>query len=175
MFKLRTYTKLLNAAKAADTPRTKGVALEKLCTYVFESLDGVEVHATNVRTPFEEIDLQVWNAGVEQVLRQWSDVFIVECKNWSTPAGAPEVESFIGKLRRRQVKNGVFIAANGVTGGFPGRGNKGAAKLIESALMQDGTRVLVFRMSDLEAIRSVEDLRTLLKKRLCLLYASKIF
>jgi restriction endonuclease Mrr len=100
---------------------------------------------------------------------------MVECKNWSTPVGAPEVESFIGKMRRRQCKNGIFVAACSVTGGFPGRGARGAARLIETALAQDGIRLIVFRMSDLEAIRSVDDLRTLLKRRVCLLYASKVF
>jgi hypothetical protein len=175
MFKLAQYQKLLTAAEQATKPRERGVAFERLCKYLLEALDGVEVHSSNVYTASEEIDLQIWNAGIEPVLRHWGDVFLVECKNWTSRVGAPAVESFIGKLRRRNCKNGLFIAAGGVTGGFAGRGVRGAARLIESAFMQDGIRVLVLTLDDLKAITNVEDLRTLLKRRLCLLYASKVF
>jgi hypothetical protein len=50
MFKLTTYTRLIKSAKEAKTARSKGKALEKLCKYVCEMLDGVEVHEVNVHT-----------------------------------------------------------------------------------------------------------------------------
>jgi Restriction endonuclease len=51
-------------------------------------------------------------------------VILVECKNWNAPVGAPALDNFIGKLRRRNLRTGIFIAANGVTGHFiDGDGN----------------------------------------------------
>jgi hypothetical protein len=175
MFKLAEYRKLIRAAKTALTPNDKGDAFESLCRYLLEALDGVEVKFTNVVTDLEEIDIILWNARLEEVLKPWDFAILVECKNWSKPADKNQLESFIGKMRRRDSKTGMFIAANGVTGSFlRGEGNEtGAVGLIVSAL-QEGIRVVVITLSEIESIRSVNDLREMIKMKYCGVIAHRI-
>lgn len=160
---------------AALTSQTKGASFETLAMYLFEHLTGVEVTEHDIRMPSEEIDIVLWNAQQEEVLRPWEAVILVECKNWSTNVGAHALDSFIGKLRRRSLKTGIFVAALGVTGGFvKGDANEpGAAGIISSAL-QEGIRVIVITLADIRLVASLDDIRALIKKRYCGLYVHKV-
>lgn len=175
MFDLRTYQQLIAEVDHAITSQQKGVAFEELCKYLFESLDGVEVVEHDVLMASEEIDLVLWNAGKEGILRKWNDVILVECKNWSARVGAAMLDNFIAKLRRRSLKRGIFVAANGVTGGFlRGDSNEpGAVGIIRSAL-QEGIRVITLTMDDLRLIHSTDDFRNLIKKRYCGLFVHRV-
>jgi hypothetical protein len=176
VFSRRRYRALINAVDRATTSNTKGATFELLCKYLFELLDGVEIAEHDIRMASEEIDLVLWNAQLEEVLKPWENVILVECKNWSEPVGAALLDNFLAKLRRRTLKTGIFIAANGVTGHFiSGDGNEpGAAGVLRSAL-QEGIRVIVLQMSDLRAIDSLDSLRNLIKRRYCGLYVHKVF
>lgn len=159
----------------ATTNQEKGASFETLAMYLFEHLDGVEVAEHDIRMPSEEIDIVLWNAQREEVLRPWEAVILVECKNWSANVGAPQLDNFIGKLRRRSLKTGIFVAAMEVTGGFiKGDGNEpGAVGLIRSAL-QEGIRVIVITLTDIRTLTSLDDIRALIKKRYCGLYVHKV-
>jgi hypothetical protein len=177
VFDLTFYQALISQVDAAVDSHQKGKAFEDLADYLLSTLNGVEVAERDARMEAEEIDLVLWNAQVEDALRPWDGVILVECKNWSGPVGAPELDSFISKMRRRFLKTGIFIAANDVTGQYvngdatlPG----GARELIRSAL-QDGIRVITITMDDLRAITCSDDLRVLIKRRYCRLFVHKVF
>ena len=163
------------AVDAATTANEKGATFENLARYLFEHLDGVEVTEHDVRMPSEEIDLVLWNAQREEVLGPWEAVILVECKNWSSAVGAPLLDNFIAKMRRRSLRTGIFIAANGVTGQFlTGDGDEpGAVGIIRSAL-QEGIRVIVLTMTDIRAFTSLDDIRQLIKKRYCGLFVHRV-
>lgn len=163
------------AVDAAANAHDKGASFELLAMYLFEHLDGVEVTEHDMRMPSEEIDLVLWNAQREEVLGPWEAVILVECKNWSCPVGAPALDNFIGKMRRRSLKTGIFVAAQGVTGQFlNGDGNEpGAVGVIRSAL-QEGIRVIVITMDDIRAFASLNDIRVLIKKRYCGLFVHRV-
>ncbi|WP_175819058.1 restriction endonuclease [Burkholderia sp. BCC0419] len=163
------------AVDAAATNQDKGASFEALAIYLFEHLDGVEVTEHDIRMPSEEIDIVLWNAQQEEVFRPWEAVILVECKNWSANVGAPALDNFIGKLRRRSLTTGIFVAAMGVTGGFiNGDGDEpGAVGIIRSAL-QEGIRVIVITMNDIRTFGSLDDVRRLIKKRYCGLYVHKV-
>jgi hypothetical protein len=174
------FDPILLAARIADVDATatahdKGASFEALAIYLFEHLNGVEVTEHDIRMPSEEIDIVLWNAQLEEVLRPWEAVVLVECKNWSANVGAPALDNFIGKLRRRSLTTGIFIAATGVTGGFiNGDGDEpGAVGIIRSAL-QEGIRVIVITMNDIRAITCLDDIRRLIKTRYCGLYVHKV-
>jgi hypothetical protein len=175
MFDLQTYQQLIADVDNAATNKEKGDTFEELCAYLFESLDGVEVVVRDIQMDSEEIDLVLWNEGKEAILRKWDDVILVECKNWSTKVGAALLDNFIAKLRRRSLKTGIFVATNGVTGGFlRGDGNEpGAVGILRSAL-QEGIRVITLTMDDLRAIHSIDDFRELIKKRYWGLFIHKV-
>lgn len=175
MFDPAQFTAHIASVDAATTSQEKGARFETLTMYLFEHLDGVEVTEHDIRMPSEEIDIVLWNAQREEVLRPWEAVILVECKNWSVNVGAPELDNFIGKLRRRSLKTGIFVAAMGVTGRFVrGDGNEpGATGLIRSAL-QEGIRVIVITLADIRTFTSLDDIRALIKKRYCGLYVHKV-
>lgn len=176
VFDLADYQKLIGSVDLASNPGEKGSSLELLCKYFFESINGIEVTHHDIRMASEEIDLILWNAKIEEVFNPWDSVILVECKNWSSPVGAPLLDNFISKLRRRSLKTGIFIAANGVTGGFiRGDGNEvGAVGVIRDAL-HEGIRVIVIKMEDLRNVKSIEDIKNLIKLRFCGIFVHKVF
>jgi hypothetical protein len=170
------YDGLLGSIRAAATAMEKGRALEEITSYLFSALDGVEVMHRDARMAAEELDLVLWNAQIEAVLKPWDDVILVECKNWSTAIGASVLDSFIGKLRRRSCTTGILVAASGVTGGFVnGDGTEAGAIGIITAALQEGIRVIVITKDDLDGLTSVDDLRELIKRRYCGLYVHRVF
>lgn len=175
MFDLPTYQGLLAAVDAALTATQKGDRFEELCAYLFNNLTGVSIEGRDAVMASEEIDIVLWNAQTEEVLRPFDNTILVECKNWSAPVGAPSFDSFISKVRRRTLKTGIFIAANGVTGDFLNSNNgSGAIDLIKAAL-GEGIRVIIINRADLDAITTLDDFRTLIKKRYCGLFIHKPF
>jgi hypothetical protein len=175
MFDLPTYQGLLADVDAAVTPAIKGDSFEALCAYLFTNLSGVSIEARDAVMASEEIDIVLWNAQTEEVLRPFDNTILIECKNWSAPVGAPAFDSFISKVRRRTLKTGIFIAANGVSGDFlNGNGGNGAIDIIKSAL-GEGIRVIIINRADLESITSLDNLRILIKKRYCGLFIHKPF
>jgi hypothetical protein len=176
VFDLVQYQALLAGVAAAKTNNEKGAAFEELSAYLFSSLEGVEVTHRDARMSAEEIDLVLWNAQIEPVLKPWDDVILVECKKWSEPVGASVLDNFVAKLGRRSCTTGIFVAANGVTGGFVnGDGDEvGAAQIMRSSL-QNGIRIVVLTLEDLQRIASVDDIRNLIKTRYCGLYVHRVF
>lgn len=172
----QAYATLIAQVDAAATAHEKGARFEDLGAYVLGTLEGVEIVERDVNMEAEEIDLILWNAQIEEILRPWENVIPVECKNWSAAVGAAQLDSFIAKLRRRALKTGIFIAANGVTGNYvngsaalPG----GAVEIVRAAL-QEGIRVITITLGDLRNITCTDDLRHLIKRRYCGLYVHKI-
>jgi restriction endonuclease len=175
MFDPNQLAGLIALVDSAATNQDKGARFETLAMYLFEHFDGVEVTDHDIRMPSEEIDLVLWNAQREDVLRPWEAIILVECKNWSVAVGAPALDNFIGKMRRRGLKTGIFIAANGVTGGFiNGDGDEPGAVGIIRAALQEGIRVIVLTMDDIRAVANIDDIRELIKRRYCGLFLHRV-
>ena len=175
MFDKKTYEGLIENLDSATTSHEKGDRFEELCSYLFSNLNGVSIEGRDVVMASEEIDIVLWNAQTEEVLRPFDSTILIECKNWTKAVGAPSLDSFISKIRRRTLKTGIFIAANGVTGDFlNGSAGNGAIDIIKAAL-GEGIRVITLNKNDLDSISSIDDFRTLIKKRYCGLFVHKIF
>lgn len=175
MFDLNHFRTLINDVDAATTNQQKGQSFELLSIYMFAHLNGVDITEHDVRMPSEEIDIVLWNAQTEEILRPWDSVILVECKNWSSAVGASVLDNFVNKVRRRALTTGIFVAANGVTGGFvKGDGNEPGAIGILTSALQDGIRVIVITMDDIRSLTSLDDIRALIKKRYCGLYVHKV-
>lgn len=175
MFDISHFRDLIADVDAAVTNQEKGQSFELLSIYMFEYLDGVDITEHDIRMPSEEIDIVLWNAQTEEILRPWDSVILVECKNWSSTVGASVLDNFVNKVRRRSLTTGIFVAANGVTGGFVGgSGNDPGAVGILTSALQDGIRVIVITMEDIRNITSLDDIRALIKKRYCGLYVHKV-
>jgi len=168
-FSICEYKKLLNAMENAQTNEEKGKSLEEVTQYLMERIPGVEVIGRAIQCDIEEIDLVLWNSQIDDVLRGWDSIILVECKNWSTKVAASKVEWFINKLRRRGVSNGIFVASEGITGG-----SLRAAGALIMEVLREKIRVIVITKSDLESITNIEHLRRMIKTKYGNIFVGKI-
>ena len=101
----------------------KKKSLEFLASYLAITLPGVHIKA-NVKAfeqgaTFEhEIDLVVIQYGQvpTYLLEALGRHFLIECKNWDKPVGAPELNHFVAKMRFHRCNCGVIFSMKGLTG-----------------------------------------------------------
>jgi hypothetical protein len=90
-------------------------------------------------------------------------VFLVECKNWSSPADVHVITHFVSQLENRSLELGVLVTAMGLTGD-PEK-LTAAHNQVQLALAR-GRRIVVVTMDDLKVIKHTDDLVGLLDRRL---------
>ncbi len=110
----------------------------------------------------EEIDIAFWNEGVACGLRLFDHLLLVECKNWSTPVGYPELAVFYDKLQSRGRPIGILVAAHGITGD---RVRRTAAHEVLLRALANGREILVLTRRELERLRTTDELVDLLKRK----------
>lgn len=156
--------RLLADGDAATTTTARGRALEELIVYIFEQVPGVSVTARNALNAFgaEEIDVAFWNEGDPAGLRMFDHILLVECKNWTAPAGYPELAVFNDKLTSRGRPMGIFVAAAGITGD-PVK-LTAAHEVLARALAQ-GREIIVMTRQEIENLADTDDLVLLLKRK----------
>jgi hypothetical protein len=155
---------LLTAGDQATTTSARGRALEDLIAYLFELIPGISVTARNELNAFdaEEIDLAFWNEGDPAGLRMFDHLILVECKNWNSPVGYPELAVFHDKLQSRGRPLGILVAAMGITGDPTGL--KNAHSVLARALSQ-GREILVITRREIEQLTDTDELVRLLKRK----------
>jgi len=145
---------LFTAAGNCEDPNEKGKLLEKLCKILFDRyIDDTEVIRMNAETNMEEIDLVLRNKQEGNPWRELSKIIMVECKNWSKPAGANVVRDFYGKADSlgSQCSTGILMCWNGITG----EDNRDAARGTIRDKKRDGFEILYFDSDEIkEAIES---------------------
>lgn len=100
------------------TAQEKGDRLEELMDSVFSLKPDLEVVQRKYDLGDEEIDLVVKNNVARPFWQSLgSPLLFVECKNWSSKVGAPEVRDFESKLRnhRPMTRLGILVAPGGFT------------------------------------------------------------
>jgi hypothetical protein len=163
--KLRTaeIARLLQVTTRASSNMDKGRALEGVGRLVFASVRGIELRATNTVSVFksEELDAAIFVEECKDIPLR-SMVVLVECKNWRKPIGSREVGWFVAKLRKRGVKDGILLAAHGVTGDS---GKLTSAHDEIQAALMDGIRVLVITCSEILSLATTDDVLRLLRQK----------
>ncbi len=161
--------------RVSDDPRAttseKGKALEDLTCYLFGKIRGISVSQRNALNTFdsEELDIDFWNEQHVLGLRSFNAIILIECKNWSNPVDSSEITAFIAKIQNRALDFGILVAANGITG--HARDVRQAHDIVSKALMR-GVRLVVITRQEIEALRSSDELVTLLKEKVCQLVVS---
>jgi hypothetical protein len=166
---------LLAFGDKAATHAERGRALEELIVYLFELVPGISVTARNELNAFgaEEIDVAFWNEGDPCGLRLFDHIILVECKNWSSPVGYPELAIFLDKLLSRGRPQGILIAAAGITGDPHNLTN--AHSVIARALSHS-KEIIVLTRHEIERLTDTVQLVRLLKlKRAQLAVSGTIF
>ena len=116
----------------------------------------------------EEIDIALWNNKNGNGFPFLPNSILIECKNWSSQVGAPEITIFKDKLKSRDCKYGILIAANGITG--DPHELTGAHNKISMAL-SEGVWILVIIVQELQSLKNTDDLVLLIKKKISKLVA----
>jgi hypothetical protein len=156
--------KLLAEGDHATTTVGRGRAFEELIVYLFGLVPGLSVAARNALNAFhaEEIDVAFWNEGDPTGLRMFDHILLVECKNWTAPAGYPELAVFNDKLTSRGRSMGIFVAAAGITG--KAAGLTAAHEVLARALAQ-GREIIVLTRPEIEGLEDTDGLVRLLKQK----------
>lgn len=166
--RVRTF---LSRAQTAPTAKAKGTIFEDLICYMIEKVPGVSVTKRGILNPYhsEEIDIAIWNDQLTTGFRSLHHVILIEAKNWSAPAGAPEVVHFVSKLRARKLPLGFFVALNGITG--EPFGITAARDAVRQAL-GEGIQVIVVTRADIVSFTSGVSIVRFVKEKICDLAAS---
>jgi hypothetical protein len=167
MGKLNTQrlAECLDAALAATTANAKGRLYQEAAEIVFSGLHGVEVVSSNATNAFhsEEIDVGLYVGDVPRGFPLTELLVLVEVKNWDRPLDSQGVEWFVSKLRQRSLKEGLLIAANGVTGDPT---QLTSAHDVIQAALREGICILVITDDDLRQLRTSADVEELIKVKL---------
>jgi hypothetical protein len=164
---------LVRATDLANSTHVRGKAFEDVLEHVFSAVPGCDVQRNSLnRFASEEVDLSVMNFKDEGGLRALPEIFLVECKNWSSAVDAATVNQFASKIRHRGCTLGVLVAANGVTGDPHERT---AAYQSAALALVEQTRMLLITTADLNALTCSKDFVTVLHRRLLDLIAAGTF
>jgi len=141
-------------AKNASDSNEKGKLLEQVMKDIFGSVPGLKIVGSRIDDGIEEIDIQIRNYNHEHVWAEFDGMIFVECKNWSSPIGPKEIDSFKAKLERNGIHSGILVATTGVTG-QPRKleGSWGAIKMH----LQKGYKIVVLEGRDLGDIFQCTD------------------
>jgi hypothetical protein len=173
---LDRLTRILAPADAPDaSPAVKGQAFESAVRYLFEQIPGVSYRLQRALGLFkaEEVDLLFANLQRDDGLSRMDPELLVECKNWSSPVGAMEVNWFATKLRRRSRSFGVLVAARGITGD-PDLRTAACQEVVLS--LNEGQAVAILTREEISHLVSGEHLADLLNiKRDHLFAATDIY
>jgi hypothetical protein len=89
-------------------------------------------------------------------------LLLVESKNWSVPAGYPEIALFNDKLRSRGRPMGIFVEAAGITGD---PSSLTAAHSVSSRALSEGREIIVLTRGEIEKLVETDELVRLLKRK----------
>ena len=146
-----------DAAAAANQRVLSGQILEDLMKMIVPLIPEVTFMDQDVvgASGNEELDLIFWHKPVLDGLYFLQTPFLVECKNWKTPADGSVITVFSETMRGRACRDGILVSAQGITG-TPGELGGAYYKIAMSA--RDGRRIIVLNRADLEAMTTTDDL-----------------
>jgi len=150
--------KLLDKTNHPQEGDNIGLILEALARTLLES-PYLKCNRERRRCKAGEIDLDFTVKKFNTTLFEEFDyLLIVECKNWSKKAGAPDLRVFRDKIREIKSNIGIFFAKQGIT--------RDANVLIRDAYLVDKIVILVFDAKDLDRIiNQSENLYTILNEK----------
>jgi len=143
------FRALLENVRAAKTNDEKKKSLEDLAAKLLAPIEGLKVIRRDTRSSAEEVDLFVRNDSELSFWRKVDTPFLVECKNWSKPIGAPEIRDLKGKMVNMGITSAFLICIKGITGS----GHRDGLLEVRDA-RKDGKFIVPVVGADLELVAS---------------------
>lgn len=147
----------------AQSTKVTGDKLEAAVAELWQACGGAFRFAGPRQTYSGQIDGVVEVNIPDPVLRDWGSLVIYECKNWTDPAGLPELAVLLYKMQLVDAKVGMMFSRSGITKVHGERLNGEGVVLFARWNL---TRfILCFNHVDLEAIRDGKNFIELLMER----------
>jgi hypothetical protein len=164
-YSVKKIATMLAECDSAANPDVAGERLEILVTYLIEKLCGLTLYERNILDAprAHELDLAFWHLQARSPIGFLDPIVIVECKNTGTPVGSHDVGWFVRKLQDRGANAGILVALSGITGAHAG--NVNAHSEVLTALVRDRIKILLLVRSEIEGLRSTQDLVLLLREK----------
>ncbi len=135
----------------ASDSGTKGSTLEDFTQELFGCFYYLEFYKKNFKNATGEIDvIFMVNKVTGTLFAEFSNLLIVECKNWNKPVGAKEIRIFSDKMDDCGSNIGLIISKNGITGDIDY--TKDARGVIGKAWSKSKRVIIVFDLDDLESV-----------------------
>jgi len=145
------------AARTETDRQRKGELLETVMLLVFRSIPGFEHAQVRRQNDLEEIDVFVQNSSTDPFWQKEGSYVLVECKNWSSTVGVPELKLFRQKIEDRFGRSalGFFIAMGGYAE---------TTKVEEWTRRSGSSLVVLLTAADLDALIASADRSAKLKE-----------
>ena len=160
----KRVAQMLSACDSAPTADAAGDRLESLVVYLLEKLPGVELYERNILDAprAHELDLAFWHIQAKSPLHFLDPIIIVECKTGSR-VGSDGVGWFVRKLQDCGANGGIIVALSGITGAATG--STSAHSEVLSALVRDRIKILLLDRTEIQSLRTTDDLIELLREK----------
>ncbi|MCI9094522.1 MAG: restriction endonuclease [Coprobacillus sp.] len=161
--KIKRY---IDDSKKNLTKQEKGKLFEDLACYLFETIPGVVIAKRNSMNQYntEEVDVSIWNDQTVNGLPFLNNIFLVECKNWSTPVGSSDINWFATKVENRGLDFGVLLAAHGITK-EKDRLQRGESVL--TGFLRKHIRIITIDRKEILSLETTDDMILLIKNKIC--------
>lgn len=160
-------TSLFERVFSETDSQRKGEALEDFVEAILQGVLGLKIIRRNARLQAEELDFIIQNHVENAFLRTLGSPMVIECKNWSRPVGAAEINLIAAKMEALSpdVKGGILIAPNGVSGDA-----QRDAQLRRREFRQKGRYIVVLDRGDLKRIADGNPLVQVVEEKYSELY-----
>ncbi len=157
---------MINESQSSSTTYDKGRKFEDLACYLFETIPGITIAKRNAMNQYdtEEVDVSIWNDKHQDGLPFINNIFLVECKNWSSSVGSVDVNWFATKVEDRGLDFGVLLATNGIT---KETDEIKRAQSILSGYLRKHIRIIVIDKEEILSLVNTYDMINLIKNKIC--------
>jgi hypothetical protein len=136
--------------------------LELLAEYLMSCMPGCRTRR-RARTPSSDYDIVCAMEGFDLDYRsELGRYFVCECKDWENPADFTVMAKFCRILDSTKSRFGIIFSKTGIIGVA---GTKDAAREQLKVFQDRGIVIVVLNLTDLERVRSGENLITLLRSK----------
>lgn len=157
---------MFESSQLTKSKQEKGKILEDLTCYLFEIIPGIIIAKRNSMNQYdtEEVDISIWNDKVQEGLHFLNNLFLIECKNWSSSVTSVEVNWFATKVENRGLDFGILLATNGIT---KEETEIKRAQSILTGYLRKHIQIIVLTRSDILNLNSTDDMALLIKHKIC--------
>ena len=158
--------KYIDDSKKTLTKQEKGKLFEDLACYLFETIPGVVIAKRNSMNQYstEEVDVSIWNDRAVNGLPFLNNIFLIECKNWSTSVDSSDINWFATKVENRGLDFGVLLAANGIT---RGKYKLQRGESVMTGFLKKHIRIITIDKKEILTLETTDDMILLIKNKIC--------